>query len=79
MSKKLLVAVYDKKIGLFDPPVPVRHIGEAIRMFADIKKNPDTKFGMHPEDFDLFQIGVYDEPSGTVENLQPHIHLESGV
>lgn len=77
--QKPIVAVYDKKVGMFDPPFTCRHIGEAVREWSQIKKNADTKFGKNPEDFDLFQIGVYEEQTGTFENLQPHIHLDSGV
>lgn len=77
--KKPVIAVYDKKIGLFDQPFIVRHNGEAIREWDIVRKDDKTKFGKNPEDFDLFQIGSYDEVTGTIENLQPHTHLASGV
>lgn len=77
--KKPVIAVYDKKIGLFDQPFTVRHNGEAIREWDIVRKNPETKFGKNPEDFDLFQIGNYDEVTGAFENLTPHTHLSSGV
>lgn len=78
-SKKILVSVYDKKVGLFDPPFAVRHIGEATREWSVVKKDPTTKFGKHPEDFDLFQIGEYDEATAHVTPTTPHLHLDTGV
>lgn len=77
--KKPVIAVYDKKIGLFDPPFVARHKNEAVREWNVVIKNKETKFGKNPEDFDLFWIGEYDERTGNFENLQPHEHLASGV
>lgn len=74
-----LVAVYDKKTGLYDNPFTVRHPGEAIREWDIVRKNPETKFGKNPEDFDLFQIGEYDDTLGELIPNKPHIHLSSGV
>ncbi|QXP08156.1 MAG: hypothetical protein [Arizlama microvirus] len=74
-----VIAVFDKKTGLFDPPFTVRHNGEAVREFGIVKKNPETKFGKNPEDFELFQIGNYNDTLGTFENLTQHVHLDSGI
>lgn len=77
--KNPVCAVYDKKTGLFDQIFTVRHIGEAVREWDIVRKNKDTKFGKNPEDFDLFQIGVYNDELGEVEPVKPHTHLASGV
>lgn len=74
-----VIAVYDKKTGLFGSPSSCRHIAEAIRQFDTLRKNPENKIGMNPEDFDLFQIAEYDDSLGTMTTLQPHLHLSSGV
>lgn len=79
MSPKPVVAVFDKKLALYEMPFTVRHIGEAVREFSDLKKNPETRFGKHPEDFDLFQIAKYSEVTGTFEPCTPPLHLDSGV
>lgn len=74
-----IIAVYDKKIGSYEKPFVAKHTGEAIRDFDHVRKDPQTKFGRNPEDFDLFHIGQYDETSGKLISLEPHIHLASGV
>ena len=74
-----LIAVYDKKTGLFDKPFAVRHNGEAIREWDIVTKDGQTKFGKNPEDFDLYQIANYNDETGAITMCQPHVHLASGV
>lgn len=74
-----IIAVYDKKTGLFDKPFSVRHNAEAIREWDIVIKDTNTKFGKNPEDFDLFQIATYDDSTGEILTLKPHTHLASGV
>ena len=73
--KQPLIAVYDKKTSLYENPFVVRHNGEAIREWDHVRKDPNTKFGKNPEDFDLFQIGTYDSELGRIENNNPPTHL----
>lgn len=77
--KKPIVAVKDIKIGLFDPPIMVRHNGEAIREWDILLTKKDTKFGQNPSDFELYQIAEFDEETGNITTLSPHTHLASGV
>lgn len=74
-----VISVYDKKTGLFDKPFVVRHNGEAIREWDIVTKDTQTKFGKNPEDFDLYQIGTYNDETGEMVSLKPHTHLASGV
>lgn len=74
-----IVSVFDKKTALYDSPILTQHVGTAIREWDHLRKDPQTKFGKNPEDFDLFQIGTFDPSMGTVENIIPPTHLASGV
>jgi len=76
--KLKMVATFDKKTGLYDPPFTCRHLADALREWDVVKKDPKTKFGKNPEDFDLFQIGEYDDEIGAPEPMKP-LHLSSGV
>lgn len=73
------IAVRDSKTALFDRPFFVRHTGDALREWDIVRKDPNTKFGKNPEDFQIFQIGTYDDETGKMETIQPHIHLGNGV
>lgn len=75
MKQTPMVAVYDKKIGLFDQPFTCRHVGDAIRDFDTVKKNQDTKFGKNPEDFEIYQIATYNEENGEITSIKPHLQL----
>lgn len=79
MNQKPVIAVFDKKIAMYDQPFVCRHVGEAVREWTIVKANKETKIGKNPEDFDLFQIATYDEKSGTFSPVIPHQHLDSGV
>lgn len=72
-------AVFDKKTALYENPFNVRHIGQAIREWDIVRKNPETKFGKNPEDFDLFHIADYDDETGTHFPIVPKNHLASGL
>lgn len=74
-----MVAVYDKKTGLFDPPFNVRHVGDAIRQWDIIRKDKETRIGKNPEDFDLFEVGTYEDETGVLNQLKPHTHLADGL
>lgn len=77
--QKAILAVRDRKTALFDQPFAIRHVNEAIREFTIIAKNKDTKWGKNPEDFELVQIGTFDDETGTLGNCSPHLTLCEGI
>lgn len=50
---------------------------DALRAFESAI-NSGEGYGMHPEDFALFQVGEFNEWSGIIDALAPE-HIESGV
>lgn len=77
--KQAVLAVKDKKTGLFDPPFNVRHQNEALREWSIIIKDEKTKFGKNPEDFDLYHIANYDADTGDYENLATKKQIATGI
>lgn len=73
-----VIAVFDKKTGAFDGPFTVKHKALATREWEMVRKDPKTKYGMHPEDYSLMKIAEFDEQLG---HFIPHPHetLQSGV
>lgn len=71
-------AIFDKKTGLYDQPFTVRHINEAIRQWDIVKKDTKTKFGTHPEDYDMYQLATFDDETGEFQSIKP-LHLASGL
>lgn len=72
---KKVFAIYDSKAEGFELPATFLAKGEALREFQDAVNNNQTKYGKHPEDFTLFELGDYDEhkglliPSKTITSL----------
>lgn len=77
--EKPVLAIFDKKIGMFDQPLVVRHLGEGLRDWDHVTKDKNTKYGRNPEDFDLYQIATFNEITGSFSPIQPHLHLQNGV
>lgn len=68
--KRLVYAVYDKKMAEYGPPVAVGHVIEAERWF-DSLVNGEGVVSRYPEDFALYRIGEYDAASGTMTAEAP--------
>lgn len=57
-----IVSVRDRKVEVYMPPAFVAHIGQAQRGFADaVNGTKETDLAKHPEDFDLYHIGQYND------------------
>lgn len=71
-----VIAVRDRAANTYMRPFVVNHLGQAIRSFADeINRNAPDNLTMyqHPEDFDLYHIGTYDEDTGKIAPCDPHM------
>ena len=63
-----MYAIYDRAIEAFGQPIFVKAQGQAIRSFMDECKNPESQFNKHPEDYELYYIGEFDETKGSITN-----------
>lgn len=63
-----VICTRDIKANVYSQPMFVAHIGQAIRSFGDACQKKDTDpnniLGNHPEDFELVQIGEFDDELG---------------
>lgn len=62
-------AIRDIKIDSFHLPFFQTHKAGAMRMFSDLARDQQSPMAKHPEDFQLFEIGVYDPQTA---QLIPH-------
>ncbi|AXH78052.1 MAG: nonstructural protein [Microviridae sp.] len=65
---KPIYAVKDLAVQVFGTPFFVRAKGEAIRSFQDEANNTssDSAIAKHPEDYELYILGHYDEQTGQI-------------
>jgi len=70
---KLYYAVKDLAVQAFGTPFLVRAKGEAIRSFQDEvnKKDGNSAIAQHPEDYELYQLGEYEEETGLITGKDP--------
>lgn len=62
-------AVYDSKAEAYLTPFFMPSTGAAVRAFTDLVNDRNTTVSRHPEDYNLFQIGEYDDASGSVSSV----------
>lgn len=68
----IVLAVRDRAANAFMRPIFVNTVGQAVRSFSDEvnRAAPDNAMHGHPEDFDLYELGKYDEETGRFECLE---------
>jgi len=61
-----VVSVFDRAAQLYGQPVFVQAPGVAVRSFGDEVNRPgvENQMHQHPDDFDLFLLGQFDDESG---------------
>lgn len=71
MAVENLYVIHDRKALYFGTPNPARNDNEAFRLVQDAIEYGDTILAKHPEDFDLYEIGSYDNTSGLLKPTIP--------
>lgn len=70
MAKYKVVTIRDRAADLYGQPSFVNNLGGAIRSFGDEvrRKDDNNNLYKHPEDFDLYLLGEYDDEKGEFVN-----------
>lgn len=64
-----VVSIYDSKLGAYSQPSFVASIGVAVRSFSDQVNSPQSPMNAHPEDYELFHIGKFDDVTAELISL----------
>lgn len=69
----LLIAFsfYDTKASFFSAPFYMAHRGQAIRAAMDLGTDRSTTIGKYPSDFNLYELGTFDDATGLITPTQP--------
>lgn len=70
-----IYSVYDSKAQGFLQPFFALADGVAIRMFQQACNDQEHNFSIWAEDYTLFQIGRWDEKTGTMHAAEMNINL----
>ena len=61
-------SLLDVAVGSFNAPFYAPNDRVAMRVCSDAAEDPETLIGKHPEDFDLYLLGTFDDLIGEFTN-----------
>lgn len=78
--KFIVCSVRDRQVDSFAQPMFFVAMGQAIRSFSDAVNGNDksSNLCLHPDDFDLYQLGIYDDEEGSFVNEIPPKQIAIG-
>jgi hypothetical protein len=68
--KYAVCAVKDRAVNAFNRPIYVPTVGVAIRSFTDEVNRKDSELANHPEDYDLYELGSWDDETAIYTSLE---------
>lgn len=73
--KQFILSVRDAASGMFRHPAHVPSVGMHMRAFSDEVNRlaPDNLLYHHPEDFDLYDLGEFDDETGEYTCREPRV------
>lgn len=74
-----IFSIYDTKAEWYSQPFFARANGEALRSFINIINDKKHPIGQHPQDYALFEIGLWDDQTAKIEMLKAPIALGNGI
>lgn len=77
MATLRVCVVKDRALDLFGRPFFVPSMGVAERSFKDEVNNKEGEMYKHPEDYDLYSLGVYHEETGAFECEPPKLLMRA--
>ena len=72
-------SVYDSAAQVYSPPFLAKTIGLAHRMFEEIANDRNTSVGKYPADHTLFDLGVFEDTTGTFELLAAPVKVSGAL
>lgn len=78
--KYIILSVRDAKADAFGRPIFVGTVATGARSFSDEvnRKDADNQMFNHPEDFSLYDLGSFDDQTGSFElHSSPQFVLEA--
>lgn len=69
MPSYVVVTVRDRAIDTFGRPFVVPALGAAVRGFTDEVNNSQSDLFKHSDDYDLYELGVFDDQTGLFDML----------
>jgi len=72
-------AVRDSKTQTYGQPWFQQTVGEAERSFKTLVNDEKSMPNKYPEDFDLYELGSYDDQTGVVVGRETPTHVAKAI
>ena len=69
MAIQFVLSVRDAAMNGFMRPFCAPNVGSAIRSFSDEVLRKDSEMNRHSSDYELFELGTFDEDTGRFSQL----------
>lgn len=66
-----IYTVRDSKAGSYLQPFCAQNVGVAVRMVTATARDPESMFNQFPGDYDLYEVGEFDQQIGRVSESKP--------
>lgn len=74
----ILITIRDRAVEAYMPLGSVRAEGEALRIFTDLLSDPKQQHSQHPDDYDLYIVGKFNDQDGTITPETPPRKIGDG-
>lgn len=74
-----IFAVYDKKLKQYNRPFPEMSVIQATRGFHVAVTDPSSQLSHFPKDFELHEVGSFDDESGKLTNNTMPTFVQSAM
>lgn len=71
MSQLIIIAVRDRQLDAFMRPFVAQSNGQAVRSFRDEINRAGSELNAHPEDYELYLLGTFEETTGEILATKP--------
>lgn len=78
MQVIIVCSVKDRLANAFSQPMYFATEGQAIRAFQDALADPQNSMSKHPDDYDLYRLGTWDDNLGRFTNDEQPTQLALG-
>lgn len=78
MTLYSVLAVKDRAMDAYMQPFFTPSQGLAIRSFGDEVNNDQSPMNKHPDDYDLYALGVWNDTNGSFEQLPQPLCIARG-
>lgn len=76
-NKLIMFTIRDNKVGAYMPPMFVPHKATLMRLLHEMVLNQENNLCKYPQDYELYELGVYDQDSGTITQHDKPIAVDN--